>query len=194
MFSNYLRDDCHKQAVTHIRESRRFESMYTLEGETRPTRHIRFPLQSTYARRTLFTGSPYTWQPFKSHRQDCMDTTAPEKKCSRLHLSARLSGPRDLPQFLSQHSHWSSRLKPSTCGWPATRLTGPISPACDWYVQYLLRGTNPSVFNQHRWGLPHRNLGIATALSPPFPSECSTSHPKWPRPVSILSTTLLSKN
>jgi hypothetical protein len=29
---NYLRADCHKQAVTHIRESRRFESMYTLQG------------------------------------------------------------------------------------------------------------------------------------------------------------------
>jgi hypothetical protein len=31
--------------------------------------------------------------------------TAPEKKCSRLHLSARLSGPQDPPQFLSQHNH-----------------------------------------------------------------------------------------
>jgi hypothetical protein len=29
-----LHDDCHKQAVTHIRESRRFESMYTLQGKT----------------------------------------------------------------------------------------------------------------------------------------------------------------
>jgi hypothetical protein len=35
---NYLRDDCHKQAVTHIRESRWFELMYTLQGKTRPTR------------------------------------------------------------------------------------------------------------------------------------------------------------
>jgi hypothetical protein len=39
MSLSYLRDDCHKQAVTHIRESRRFESMYTLQGKTRPTRH-----------------------------------------------------------------------------------------------------------------------------------------------------------
>jgi hypothetical protein len=29
------------------------------------------------------------------------------------------------------------------------------------------------------------NLGIATSLSPPFPSEGSTDPPKWPRPVSI---------
>jgi hypothetical protein len=36
---SYLRDDCHKPVVTHIRESRRFESMSTLQGKTRPTRH-----------------------------------------------------------------------------------------------------------------------------------------------------------
>jgi hypothetical protein len=35
----------------------------------------------------------------------------------------------------------------------ATRLTGPISPVCDRYVQYLLTGVNPSVLNQHRRGL-----------------------------------------
>jgi predicted GTPase len=42
MLLRYLRDDYHKQAVTHIRESRRFESMYTLQGETRPTHHTLF--------------------------------------------------------------------------------------------------------------------------------------------------------
>jgi hypothetical protein len=66
----------------------------------------------------------------------------------------------------------------------ATRLIGTISPACDRYVQYLLPGTNPSVLNRHRWGLPHRNLIIATSLSPPFPSKCSIDPPKWPCPVS----------
>jgi hypothetical protein len=34
-----LHDDCHKQVVTHIRESQRFESMYIPQGKTRPTRH-----------------------------------------------------------------------------------------------------------------------------------------------------------
>jgi hypothetical protein len=80
--------------------------------------------------------------------------TALEKNWSWLHLSARLSGSRDLPQFLSQHSHRSSALKPSTCRWPTTRLTGPISPTCDRYVQYLLMGTYPSVLNRYRRGLP----------------------------------------
>jgi hypothetical protein len=49
MSLSYLRHDCHKQAVTHIRESRRFESMYNLQGKTRPTWHVRFLRQSTYA-------------------------------------------------------------------------------------------------------------------------------------------------
>jgi hypothetical protein len=90
-------------------------------------------------------------------------------------------------QFPSQANQWSNRLKPSFCRCQATRLTGPISPACDRYVQYLLTDTNSSVLNRHRRGLPHRNLRIATTLSPPFPSEYSTGPPKWPRPVSILS-------
>jgi hypothetical protein len=33
------------------------------------------------------------------------------------------------------------------------QLIGPITPACDWYVQYLLTGTNPLVLNRHRQGL-----------------------------------------
>jgi hypothetical protein len=115
----------------------------------------------TYASHTS-TRTPnvrFLWavpKPFMSHRQGWTDTTTPEKKCSRLHLSARLSGSWDPPQFLSQDSHWSSRLKPNTCGRPATRLTGPITPACDRYIQYLLTDTNPSVLNTHRRGLPHR--------------------------------------
>jgi hypothetical protein len=90
--------------------------------------------------------------------------TALEKKCSRLHLSVRLSGLCDPPQFFSQHSHWSSALTPSTCWRQTTRLTRLISPAWDRYVQYLLTGTNHSVLNRHRRGLPHRNLGIATTF------------------------------
>jgi hypothetical protein len=41
---SYICDDWHKQAVTHIRESRRFESMYIPQEKTRPTRHKLFML------------------------------------------------------------------------------------------------------------------------------------------------------
>jgi hypothetical protein len=91
------------------------------------------------------------------------------EKCSRPHLSARLSGLQDPPHFLSQHSHWSSALKPSTCRRHSTRLTGPISPACDRYVQYLLKGINPSVLNWHRWGLPHRKPQNSHSTLPALP-------------------------
>jgi hypothetical protein len=96
--------------------------------------------------------------------------TTPEKKCFRLHRPARLSGQWDLHQFLSQHNHWSSALKPSTCWQQATRLTGPVSPACDWYVQYLLTRANPSVLNQHRRGLQPWRSRLTTSHSPTFPT------------------------
>jgi hypothetical protein len=57
--------------------------MYTLQGENRSTRHVRFPRQSTYARHTLLAGGPRTWQPFMRHRQIWTDPTAPEKRGSR---------------------------------------------------------------------------------------------------------------
>jgi hypothetical protein len=77
---SYLHDDYHKQAVTHIRESRRFKSMYTLQEKTRPTRHVRFPLQYTHARHTLSVSSPHTWQPFTgSHEVEIDPYTYPPK-------------------------------------------------------------------------------------------------------------------
>jgi hypothetical protein len=48
MPSSYLRDDCHKQAVTHIRETRRFESMYTLQGKNPTNTPHAFYAQSMY--------------------------------------------------------------------------------------------------------------------------------------------------
>jgi hypothetical protein len=99
----------------------------------------------------------------------------------------QLTDPWVYNQFLSWANLEAIGAKLSIYRRQTTRLTRPISPACDRYVQYLLTGTNPSVLNWHRRGLPHRNLRITIALSPPFPSECSTGPPNWPRLVSILS-------
>jgi hypothetical protein len=57
--------------------------------------------------------------------------------------------PRVHTQLLSHNSQWGSGEKTSFYWQPATRLTRPISPACDRYVQYLLTGANPSVLNRH---------------------------------------------
>jgi hypothetical protein len=52
------------------------------------------------------------------------------------------------------------------------QLTGPISPACDRYVQYLLTRANQMVLNRHRHGLQPWRCRHATYHSPTFPSSC----------------------
>jgi hypothetical protein len=103
-----------------------------------------------------------------------------KKKCSRLHLLARLSGPWDPPQFLSQHSHWSSALKPSTCRRQTIRFTGPYH----WHVistfNTCSRVPTPRSLTDTGGGYHIENLRIVIALSPPFPSEGSTDPPNGP--------------
>jgi hypothetical protein len=65
----------------------------------------------------------------------------------------RLTDARVRTQLLSRTSQWSRGRKPSSWRWPTTRFTGPISPTCDRYVQYLLMGANRTVLNRHRRGL-----------------------------------------
>jgi hypothetical protein len=57
--------------------------MYTLQGKTRPTHHVRFARQSTYTRHTLPAGSPHTWQPFMKSSTTMNRVIAPKKKGSR---------------------------------------------------------------------------------------------------------------
>jgi hypothetical protein len=71
----------------------------------------------------------------------------PEKKCFPLHLSVRLSGPRNMPQFLSQHNHWSSALKPSIY-WRICYI-GLLGP----HRQHVI-----NTFNTCSWGPTHWSL------------------------------------
>jgi hypothetical protein len=111
------------------------------------------------------------YQPFASRQQGRTDALLLRKKCSRHHLWTRLGGQLDPPQFLSQHNHWSSVPKPRTCWWQATRLTRPISPACDQYLPYLLVGSKLSILNRHRWGLQPWRCRLAISHSPTFPTD-----------------------
>jgi hypothetical protein len=70
-----------------------------------------------------------------------------------------------LSQLMKQ---WS---KPSICQQQATKLSGPISPACDRYVQYLLAEANRSVLNRHRWGLQLWRCWLDTSQSPTLPTS-----------------------
>jgi hypothetical protein len=59
------------------------------------------PVRQVYA---SYGQSPYV-ATFHTNPTELDGWTTPEKKCSHLYLSARLSSPRDLPQFLFQPSH-----------------------------------------------------------------------------------------
>jgi hypothetical protein len=87
-------------------------------------------------------------------------------------IACRLTDPWVHTHFLSQVNQWSNRLKPSFCRWQATKLTGPIPPTCDRYVQYLLAGANPSVLNWDRRGLQPWRCRLSTYHSPTFPTSC----------------------
>jgi hypothetical protein len=149
-----------REAVTHIRESWRFKSMYTLQRKTWYTCHIRFPRQSTYATRTLLVSSPRTWQPFTLTQQSWTDPTAPEKKDSR-HNPQHIGWPirMSATQFLSQHNYWSSRLKPSICWW--TSYIGLLCP----YHQHVISMFNTCSRGPTYWSLTDTgegyNLGSA---------------------------------
>jgi hypothetical protein len=159
--------------------------MYTLQGKTRPTRHVRFPHQSTYARHMLPVGGPHTWQPFTSHRQDWMDTTTPEKKCSRLHLSARLSGPWDPLSISPKTAIEAVGLSQAPVDDRLLGLPGPYHRHAIGTFNTCSQIPTPTSLTDTGKGYHIKSLRIATTLSPPFPSEGSTDPPKWPRPVSI---------
>jgi hypothetical protein len=53
------------------------------------------------------------------------------------------------------------------------QLTGPISLACNRYVQYLLVGVNPSVLNRHRRGLQPWRCRLAAYPLPNLPNQLS---------------------
>jgi hypothetical protein len=75
---------------------------------------------------------------------------------------------------------WGMGEKVRPSSYTTTKFTGPISLACDQYVQYLLVGTNPLILHRHRWGLQPWRCWLSTSLSPPFPSDGPPLSPKGP--------------
>jgi hypothetical protein len=146
--------------------------MYTLQGKTQPTRH------------TLFTLSPYmvhdhtylTWSTYSnisySRQQIWTDPLHPRRRApDTIHSTMVIRSvgpyPASLPQQLK-----SSGEKSSSCWQLTTRLTGPISPACDRYIQYLLTGANRTVLNRHRQGYNLGGAGLPHTHSLIFPTSC----------------------
>jgi hypothetical protein len=151
--------------------------MYTLQRKIWPTRHVRFPRQSTYAQCTLSAGGPHMWQPFASHQQRWTDPTAPEKKGSRHNPQPGWVIRSSATQFLSQHSYWSSNESQISVD---SRLLG-LSGSYHWYAigtfKTCSRIPTPWSLTNTGGGYHIENLKIATGLFPPFPSEGSTDPP-----------------
>jgi hypothetical protein len=141
---SYVKTIANKRLL--IYESRRFKSMYTLQGKTWPIWYVRFPRQFMYAQRTLPAGGPRTWQAFTSPQQCWTNPTAPEKKSSRHNPQPSWVICWSATQFLFQHSYWSSNESQTSVD---SRLLGLPGP----YHQRMI-----GMFNTYSRGLTHRSL------------------------------------
>jgi hypothetical protein len=92
-------------------------------------------------------------------------------------IARRLTDPRVHTEFLSQVSHWTSGGRATLYWRQTTRLTRPINTSMRSVHSILAHGYHPSFLNRHKRVLPYRNLKIATTISLPFPSKCSTDPP-----------------
>jgi hypothetical protein len=105
--------------------------MYTLQGQTRPTRHVRFLRHPTYTRRTLPAGSPHTWQTFMKSSTAMDRATAPEKKGSRhnpQHAGWPIRG--SVPSFSPEAAIEAVGVKTSSVSNQLLGLPGPYH----WHV------------------------------------------------------------
>jgi hypothetical protein len=144
--------------------------MCTLQGKIWSTRHVRFPRQFTYTRRTLSTGSPRMWQPFMSHRQSWAGLLLLRKRApDTIHSTPVDQFMDSYPVSLSSQP-WSSGGKVkhlSTTDYYAywTHI------ASMWSVHSILtHEANPSVINRHKWGLQTWRYWLSTHHSPTFPT------------------------
>jgi hypothetical protein len=136
--------------------------MYTLKGKTRQTHHVRFPRQSTYARCTLSRVIDRVEQDHCS-QEEGLPTQSTARRWP-------ISG--SVPSFSPERVNEAVGAKVSIYQRSATRLTGPISPVCDRYVQYLLAGANWTILNGHKRGLQPLRWRLSTYHSPTFPTSC----------------------
>jgi hypothetical protein len=151
--------------------------MYTLQGKTQPTHHM----LSMLSPRMVHDHTYLTWSTYGnlsySHQQIWTDPLHLRRRASdTIHSTTAIRSAGPYPAYLPQQAK-SSGEKSSSCWQPTTRLIGPISPACDRYIQYLLAGANRTVLNWHRRGLQPWRCRLATY---PLPNQLSPLSPSGP--------------
>jgi hypothetical protein len=154
--------------------------MYTLQGKTRPTYHMlsmlspRMVHDHTYLTRSTYSNLSY------SRPQIWIDPLHPRRRApDTIHSTTTIRSAGLYPASLPQQPK-SNGEKSSSCWQPTTRLTGPISPVCDRYVQYLLTRDNRTVLNRHRRGLQPWRYRLATYPLPDLPNQMSPLSPSGP--------------
>jgi hypothetical protein len=154
--------------------------MYTLQVKTRPTQHVRFPRQSTYAQRMLSVGGLRTWQPFTLTQQSWTDSLLLRK--SALGYTSQpdwvVRGTR--PSFSPNTAIEAMRLRQTSVENRLLGLPGPYHWHAIGMFNTCSRVPTPWSLTDTSGGYHIENLRIATSLSPPFPSEGSTNPPNGP--------------
>jgi hypothetical protein len=112
------------------------------------------------------------WQLSTSRRQSWTESLLPRKRAPDTILSTpadRSTGPYPVCLSSQPMKQWR---KPNTHQQQATRFTGPVSLACDLYVQYLLMGANRTILNRNRGGYNLEVDGLSHTHTPTFPIIC----------------------
>jgi hypothetical protein len=125
-------------------------------------------------------GGPCMWQHSMSHRQGWIESLLLRKRPPDTIPSTpadRSASP--YPVSLPSHPMKQWR-KPNIHQQQATGFTGPISPACDRYVQYFLMGANRIVLNRHRRGLQPWRCQLVIYPLPDLPNQLSPLSPSGP--------------
>jgi hypothetical protein len=151
----------------------------TGENPTNTTRTLSTPVH-VHPVYTFSGWSPYI-ATYHEPSTELSRATAPEKRGSQhnpQHAGWPIRG--SVPSFSPKPTNEAVGAKWSIYRRHATRLTGPISLACDQYVQYLLTEANPSDLNRHSRGLQPWRCRLATYHSPTFPTCCLHFPPKRP--------------
>jgi hypothetical protein len=154
--------------------------MYTLQGKSRPTRHVCFPRQSTYAQHTLPAGGPHTWQNFVSHQQGWMDALLPRQSAPDSTSQPGWVVRRTRLNFSPNTTIEAVRLSQSPVGGRLLGLSGPYHRPAIGTFNTCSRVPTLRSLTDTGGGYHIENLRIATSLSPPFPSEGSTDPPIAP--------------
>jgi hypothetical protein len=172
MLLSYLREDCHKQAVTHIRESRRFESMYTLQGK--PNQHAtRFPRSIRVWPRTIclsrgphiatFHAAVNRFEQIHCTREEGLPTQS---------TARRPSDPRVRTQLLSHKQPKSSGEKSTPVDNWLLGLPGPYHRHAIGTFNACSRGPTERSSIDTGGGYNLRGAGLPHTHSPTFPTSC----------------------